>query len=104
MYALGWVGLSAGAWARVLPHLGPRGERFGLAAWGFVIGLLYGALMNLWFWPFTAPATAADPATAFDPAAGLTGSLARYAAFYAATSLPTDLVRGLGNAALLALL
>jgi energy-coupling factor transport system substrate-specific component len=104
MYALGWVGLSAGAWARILPRLGAQGERIGLAAWGFLLGLLYGALMNLWFWPFAAPATAADPATAFDPAAGLAGSLARYAAFYIATSLPTDLVRGLGNAALLALL
>lgn len=104
MYTLGWAGLS-GAW---LPGLLARGganlERWGLALWAALVGLAYGALMNLWFWPFVAPAAAPDPAQAWDPAAGLAGLLTHYLAFYLATSFPVDVVRGLGNALLLGLL
>ncbi|MDQ2806437.1 MAG: ECF transporter S component [Chloroflexota bacterium] len=104
MYALGWVGLSAGWLARPLARAGRRVERAALMAWGLVVGLAYGALMNLWFWPFTAPSAAADPTTAWDPAAGLLGTFQRYLGFYLLTSLPTDVLRGLGNAALFGLL
>ncbi|HMA35249.1 MAG TPA: ECF transporter S component [Chloroflexia bacterium] len=103
MYSLGWVGLSAGGLAAPLARLGRRGERPILAAWGLLMGLVYGAVMNLYFWPFVAPETA-DPATAWDPAAGPLGALVHYAAFYLTTSLPFDVVRGLGNLLLLALL
>ena len=49
MFTAGWVGLTAG-W---LPH--PRNERWQialLAAFGILWGLLFGAIMNLYFWPF----------------------------------------------------
>ncbi len=104
MYALGWVGLSAGWLARPLAHADRRIERVALMVWGLVVGMAYGALMNLWFWPFTAPAAAADPGTAWDSTAGLLSSVQRYLGFYLLTSLPTDLMRGLGNAVLFGLL
>jgi energy-coupling factor transport system substrate-specific component len=101
MYALGWAGLSAAWLPQALARRHPGGERALLAGWGCLVGVLYGALTNLWFWPF---ATGAGDPTAFDPATGPGGTLLHYLAFYVATSLPTDLVRGLGNGLLLALL
>jgi energy-coupling factor transport system substrate-specific component len=104
MYTLGWAGLS-GAWLpSLLRRRSPILERWGLALWGALVGLLYGGLMNLWFWPFVAPEAAPDPSQAWDPAAGVAGLLSHYLAFYLATSLPVDVVRGLGNALLLRLL
>ena len=51
MIAFGWVGLGAG----LLPRDGSWTVRIGaLAAYGFVVGYLYGAIMNLWTWPFLA--------------------------------------------------
>ncbi|MGI8587946.1 MAG: ECF transporter S component [Chloroflexia bacterium] len=104
MYAAGWVGLSASWFARPLAHAGGKVERAALAGWGVLTGFLYGALLNLWFWPFTAPAASADPSTAWDPTAGLLGGLERYAGFYAATSLPFDTTRAFGNLLLILLL
>src|SRR5436189_3041026 len=52
MLAVGWVGL----WSAALPHrlmlrIGHgRAEKWLLAAWGAVIGLVFGAVLNLWFW------------------------------------------------------
>jgi energy-coupling factor transport system substrate-specific component len=104
MYTLGWAGLS-GAWLpSLLRRRSPILERWGLALWGALVGLLYGGLMNLWFWPFVAPEAAPDPSQAWDPTAGVAGLLSHYLAFYLATSLPVDVVRGLGNALLLGLL
>jgi energy-coupling factor transport system substrate-specific component len=94
MIGAGWVGMSAG----LLPK--PRADRQKLAlltVFGFLWGLAYGALLNLYFWPFLA----GDPAIAWEPDLPLGGALARYAAFYLATSLLWDLVRAVGNAAVL---
>jgi len=50
MFAAGWVGLTS-SW---LPKLGkwPKIEVAVLGLWGLVWGLLFGAIMNIWFWPF----------------------------------------------------
>ena len=49
MVAVGWVGMGAG----LLPRTGSWSVRIGaLAAYGVVAGYLFGALMNLWSWPF----------------------------------------------------
>ena len=73
------------------------------AKFGFFIGLLFGALMNLWFWPFLSPA-GTDPAQVWVPGSGLIAALERYFAFYLATSLWFDVPRAIGNLVLLALL
>jgi energy-coupling factor transport system substrate-specific component len=99
MFASGWVGAAAG----LLPHprLNSRSELLMLSAAGFAMGLLYGAVMNLWFWPFVfRPELAAQY---WRPGTGIFETLRRYALFYVVTSLFWDVWRGLGNAALLLL-
>ena len=115
MFASGWVGMSAG-WLGKISNLhsplsasgGPqvvgnrdwRLELAVLSVFGFAWGLLYGAIINVYFWPF-----AAGPVEqTWAPGIGLGGTLARYAAFYVATSLGWDLMRAAGNVALLLLL
>jgi energy-coupling factor transport system substrate-specific component len=97
MLVAAWVGMSAG-WLGGLAQRG-WGEAKGpavlalLAAFGAAWGLLYGALLNLWFWP-----ASADFASV--PGSGLTrlGGLAQsYASFYLLTSLPYDLWRSILN-------
>jgi len=97
MFALGWIGLSAG-W---LPDLErrPRAEVILLVGFGLVWGLLFGAIMNLWFWPFLEPG-AAGGAT-WQSGSGWLDGLRRYAVFYLATSLWWDAWRAGGNTVLL---
>jgi energy-coupling factor transport system substrate-specific component len=90
MFTAGWVGLTAG-W---LPHLKrPYLEVALLALFSLLWGILYGAVMNVYFWPFIA----GQAALSWQPGAGWQAALTRYLAFYLATSLLWDLARGLGN-------
>jgi energy-coupling factor transport system substrate-specific component len=104
MFALGWIGLLSAGVARLAPALARRGldERWTLAAWGALAGVGFGALMNLFFWPFAAPV--GSTATAWDPAAGLLGAIQHYAAFYAVTSLWWDVLAAAGNIVLMLVL
>jgi energy-coupling factor transport system substrate-specific component len=100
MYAIGWVGLTS-AW---LPDLSqrPRLEVAVLAAWGLFWGLVFGFVMNVWFWPFIY-----DPGQAgmyWQPGIGALETLKRYLVFYAITSAWWDAGRALGNVLLIALL
>lgn len=98
MFVAGWMGLCTALIAPVGRRLRPGswGEIALLAAYGYVWGLLFGALMNLWFWPFSPPG-----ALSWSPGMGLGETLRRYATFYAITSFAWDSLRGLGNAALI---
>jgi energy-coupling factor transport system substrate-specific component len=111
MFTAGWAGMTAG-WLRKIPKPQAQnlkakdGLRFGvwdvgfLSAFGFAWGLLYGVIINAYFWPF-----AMGPVEqVWTPGIGLSETLARYAAFYVATSLGWDLVRAVGNVALILLL
>lgn len=95
MLCAGGVGLGAA----LLPgRPGGRAERLGLAAYALVTGLLFGAVMNLWFWPFMG--ASAPDGMGFIPGGSLGDNLARYGLFYGATSLGWDLPRGVLNALL----
>ncbi len=105
MFTAGWVGLTAGWLPRITRHA-PRPHRslapdtLILCSFGFAWGLLYGVIINVYFWPF-----AMGPVEqTWTPGIGLGETLARYAAFYAVTSLGWDLIRALGNVALILLL
>jgi energy-coupling factor transport system substrate-specific component len=100
MFSAGWVGLLSG-W---LPQLKqrPRTEAMLLAVWGFVLGLAFGLLMNIWFWPYLV--TPGQSEMYWQPGLGLIETLQRYAVFYAFTSFWWDLVRAVGNLLLLLLL
>jgi energy-coupling factor transport system substrate-specific component len=93
MCAAGWVTLGAA----LLPAARGRAERWLLAGYGLVAGMAYGAVMNLWFWPFLTTGIAGAQFVPGDPVAA---NLARYGVFYVVTSLAWDLSRGVLTAAL----
>lgn len=101
MLGAGWVGLTAG-W---LPASGsPRRRLAGLAGFGAAWGFLYGALLNLYAWPFAAPGLDADVGLYWLPGLGPAETIDRYTTFYLVTSLGHDLFRAIANAALVLLL
>jgi energy-coupling factor transport system substrate-specific component len=96
MVAVGWVGLGAG----LLPKAPTRLRIGALVLYGFASGYLFGAVMNLWSWPFLTSGTA----VAWDPGAGAGTNLRHYAVFYMATSFAWDTFRAVGNALLVLIL
>ncbi|HEY8457401.1 MAG TPA: ECF transporter S component [Actinopolymorphaceae bacterium] len=90
MIGLGWVGLFAGC----LPRLSGWAERAMLAAYACVTGLVYGALLNLWFWPV---ADFLPRGMSFVPEASPFANLGHYATFYVTTSLGWDAGRAILN-------
>jgi len=97
MVAVGWVGMGAG----MLPRHTTWPRRVGaLAAYGFVVGYAFGAVMNLWSWPFLAGSSALG----WDPSAGTATNLRHYVAFYAVTSFAWDTFRAVGDALLVLVL
>jgi energy-coupling factor transport system substrate-specific component len=93
MFSAGWMGM-ASAWLAPLRRFG-RAELLLLAIWGAVLGLLFGAIMNLWFWPYLVDV--GQSAGRWQPGSGLWSTLARYGTFYVTTSLWWDLGRSAGN-------
>jgi energy-coupling factor transport system substrate-specific component len=95
MLALGWMGAGAGFAGLVTRRFDPRVEVVALAAYAWIWGFLYGAIMNLWFWPF-----ARGGALDWHPGLDLAQTLHRYWQFYVATSLGWDAAAAVTNAAL----
>lgn len=101
MFSAGWVGMSAPLCRPLVGLLGGgrRVEVTVLALCGGLWGLLFGALMNIWFWPLVA----GTPDQYWTPGIGIVATFQRYAAFYVATSLLWDTLRLAGNVALILL-
>lgn len=98
MFTAGWAGMTAG-WLKKI-NLQQKLEIGVLSVFGFIWGLLYGVIINVYFWPFAVGAAEQT----WSPEIGLSKTLARYAAFYVVTSLGWDLMRAVGNTALILLL
>jgi len=96
MLAAGWVGLLAGC----LPRARGWREVALLSAYGAVAGLVYGALMNLWGWPFF---TGLESSLSFVAGDQVVENLQRFVGFTLATSLGFDLPRAMTNAVLIAI-
>jgi energy-coupling factor transport system substrate-specific component len=96
MIASAWVGMTAG-WLPKLSISHINYQAWMLAAFGLVWGMVFGAVMNLYFWPFVTGGQ--DQYYQI----GLSGGeiLQRYAAFYVITSLWWDAARAVGNAVLI---
>jgi energy-coupling factor transport system substrate-specific component len=90
MIAAGWVGFFAGC----LPPARGRAEVLLVATYSFVVGLAFGLVMNLWFWPFASYGPEVSY-VAGDPFAANAG---RYLVFYVTTSLPWDIGRAVLSA------
>jgi energy-coupling factor transport system substrate-specific component len=90
MFASAWVGLLAG----LLPPLRGRAELLVLAAYGAAAGYMYGLLINLSTWAFSA-----DPhsSIAYLPGAAVATNIHRYLAYWTATSLGWDTGRAVTN-------
>jgi energy-coupling factor transport system substrate-specific component len=97
MWSLGWVGGGAGLLRVMLRGAGARTTVVTLAAYGWLTGLLYGALINLWFWPYLAGRSEIS----WVPGLSLHEGLIRYWRFYLLTSLAWDSARALVNAVLI---
>ena len=97
MIAAGWVGLGAGC----LPRLRGRAEVLMLAAYAGVAALVYGALLNLSFWPF---ARYYPHQIAFLPHASVATNVLHWWRFDITTSLGFDVPAAIGNVVLVVLL
>ena len=86
MFGAAWIGFFAGC----LPPLRGRAEIAMLAMYGAVSALVYGLVLNLWFWPF---ATGSSSSISFLPGAGIGENLGRFWAFHLTTSLGFDIPR-----------
>ncbi len=101
MLGAGWVGLVAG-W---LPRPDDTRRRLlVLALFGIVSGFAYGAILNLWSWPFAAPGAGQDLGLYWNPSLSAGESLRHYARFYLVTSLWYDAFRAVANAVLIVLI
>ena len=90
MMAAAWVGLGAGLLPR---RVTGRAEIALLAAYGALAALAFGALMNLWFWPFS---IGEGTALSYVAGAPLLDNLERFAVFTFVTStLGWDLGRAI---------
>lgn len=96
MFTAGWIGLTAPLCAPSVWMLNGQGtwrEVAVLALFAGFWGLVYGMIMNIWFWPF-----ATGPASQYwQPGISLLDTLQRYALFYLTTSLLWDVARSIGN-------
>jgi energy-coupling factor transport system substrate-specific component len=96
MFAAGLVGLSAPLCkpaTMLFNAQGRWGEVALLGAFAALWGLLYGAIMNISFWPYMMGTSAMH----WEPGAGMGETMTRFLAYYAATSLVWDVARLAGN-------
>jgi energy-coupling factor transport system substrate-specific component len=96
MMALGWVGLTA-AWIPDVRRR-PRLEVFLLGTCALLWGFLFGAIMNIWFWPYIYQPQ--QSGMYWEAGQGFVETLKRYGTFYLVTSFWWDLARAIGNALL----
>ena len=97
MLAAGWVGFGAGC----LPRARGRREIALLSVYAVVASFAYGAVMDLWFWPFGTGYGTGLSFVAGDP---VLRNLRRFLAFHAATSLGWDAARAVTLVAMLVVL
>lgn len=107
MLASAWLGLGAGLLPRRFgrrPIRGPA-ELVMLIVYGIVAAYLYGALLNLWFWPYITGATMGDQADlAYIPGGAFLTNLKRFGVYSLITSTAVwDTGRAVTNSLLLGL-
>jgi len=113
MFTAGWAGMTAGWLPRNTQHATrstfQRTRQQAthltrniliLCIFGFAWGLLYGVIINVYFWPLAVGSTEQT----WTPGIGLGETLTRYAVFYVTTSLAWDMARAAGNTVLILLL
>jgi energy-coupling factor transport system substrate-specific component len=107
MFTAGWVGMSTPLLRPIIRRLmahhrtksrsGINPEIMILAVFGLLWGFLYGAIMNLWQWPFIA----GPQGQSWNVGLSIVEILQRYFAFYLVTSLVWDALAAAGNVLLI---
>ncbi len=102
MLAAAWVGMGAGLLPGRESATTWRGRRevWLLVGYGLLASVVYGLLLNLWFWPFATGLESGLSFVAGDPAVE---NLQRFLVFSALTSLGFDIPRAIGTTVLLVL-
>lgn len=96
MFTAGWVGMTAFIvrrfvlWGKISD---PKKELILLAGFSLFWGFLYGAITNLWFWPFIS----GPQNQSYSAANSFIVTLKNYGVYYLATSLFWDMGRAVGN-------
>jgi len=101
MITAGWVGQFSALLNYPIQKFnlkGKSGEIIILIFYGAFWGLLFGVIMNLWFWPFIGMI----PGQNWLKNASIITNIQRYGAYYFTTSLLWDVTRSIGNILLLA--
>lgn len=96
MIGAAWVGLGAG----LLPRVRGRAELLLLAGYAAVASVVFGALLNLSFWPFV---LGGGTQLSYDPGQGALDNLHAFALFTLATSMGWDVGRALTTVVLVLL-
>jgi energy-coupling factor transport system substrate-specific component len=96
MLAAAWIGFGAGS----LPPARGFAERLLLATYGALAALVYGLLVNFWFWPFVG----ANTRYSFIAGAGVLTNLHHFLLFDLTTSMGFDLTRAVTCAILILVL
>jgi energy-coupling factor transport system substrate-specific component len=107
MFTAGWVGMSTTILQPLVKVFRDKRTRWKssplnpetiiLAGFGLLWGFLYGAIMNLWQWPFIV----GPQNQAFVAGSNLSTMLQHYLAFYLVTSVVWDAIAAMGNVVLL---
>lgn len=103
MITAGWVGQSAAFMSWLVKKFnwrGKVGEVIFLAVFSAIWGLLYGAIMNLWFWPYLS----SNSSQSWIQGAEFVENLQHYVAYYLATSIVWDITRSIGNVLMMTLM
>ena len=97
MLVLASIGAGAGFVGRITRRMPGWREVVALAVFGWISGFLFGAVMNLWFWPFQR----GDGDLLWNPGLSLAETATHYWSFYVATSFAWDAAGALANAAII---
>lgn len=101
MLAMGWLGMGAAGLRSLRLPAGSWREVVAIACYGYVACFCFGALMNLYFWPFLVDGSGVS----WQPGLAIGETAQRYWAFYVLRgSLAWDALRALSTTGLIVLL
>lgn len=100
MLALAAMGAAAGALGQLLRNRNIRTQVVALAAFGWCWAFIFGATMNLWFWPLVRD----GGRLSYQAGMGYSATLHRYWSYYFATSFAWDAAGAITNAVFILIL
>ena len=100
MLALAAMGAAAGAFGKLIAPLSLRVQVVALATFAWFWAFLYGATMNLWFWPLIRD----GGRLSYEPGIGTAATVSRYWSYYFLDSFAWDAAGAVANAAFILIL